>query len=386
MKKTLLISIVLAPFLHANIPSINENNETMEIKKITNKELNLNTELDYLFENTKFPTDDYIYKAGFRKSKNEPIIIKNENNKTKPEIIKENPIIKQIPTEEKPKINLEEVKEKLKTNETNFQQEKQRNEEFTQKTNYKKMLRDELLANRTSQIKDFSNDSKYGVDGFSNQKSIDIATNEHKLTRMIRAGRLIPAILTTAISSDLAGIVTAQIEQDIYAAHGRAVLIPRGSKAIGFYQSNTAIGREKLEIKWREIITPQGINILLTNAIVADNIGMTGANGVVNNKYWDRYALPLGISTISNALLLGIASKFDKKDNGSTQVNEYQQNIFSGVQKDINSVVDDILQQHQSIKPTIEIQSGSRIFLVPTNHMWFSKPKNNEVLMKYFIE
>ena len=32
-----------------------------------------------------------------------------------------------------------------------------------------------------------------------------------------------------------------------------------------------------MEIKWREIITPQGINILLTDAIVADNMGMAGA-------------------------------------------------------------------------------------------------------------
>jgi len=41
-------------------------------------------------------------------------------------------------------------------------------------------------------------------------------------------------------------------------------------------------------------------------------------------------------------------------------------------------------QQQSQIKPTIEIKSGSRIFLVPTNHMWFAKPKNGEVMMQYF--
>ena len=168
-----------------------------------------------------------------------------------------------------------------------------------------------------------------------------------------------------------------------------AVLIPRGSKAIGFYTSNNEVGKERMEIKWREIITPQGINILLTDAIVADNMGMTGAIGTLNNKYWDRYALPLGISTISNALLLTIASKINKNGNNNGNNNTtttYQEQIYASSQNDISQIVADILATNKAMQPTIEIRSGSRIFLVPTNHMWFSKPKNNEVLMKYFIE
>ena len=107
----------------------------------------------------------------------------------------------------------------------------------------------------------------------------------------------------------MSGIVTAQIEQDIYAAMGRAVLIPRGSKVIGFYTNDTKIGHERLEIRWREIITPQGINIMLTDAMAADNMGMNGVVGAINNKYWERYGIAYSISTITNALLLGIASK-----------------------------------------------------------------------------
>lgn len=118
-------------------------------------------------------------------------------------------------------------------------------------------------------------------------------------------------------------------------------------------------------------------------------MGMTGAIGTLNNKYWDRYALPLGISTISNALLLTIASKINKNGNNNGNNNTtttYQEQIYASAQNDISQIVADILAVNKAIQPTIEIRSGSRIFLVPTNHMWFSKPKNNEVLMKYFIE
>ena len=384
MKKILLLNAILA-MAYANIPNSDINNSDDNETKIFNekvKNLSSQEELNYLFENSKFPVDDYIYKAGFKKPDNKAIVIKEEPKEEPKEKPIEKP--KEEPMEE-PKTDLNKIKERLEQNQINMA----RDDKEKEKAKYKKMLRDELLANRTSGIKDFSNESKYGVDGFSNQKSIDIATNEHKLTRMIRAGRLIPALLTTAISSDVSGIITAQIEQDIYATHGRAVLIPRGSKAIGFYTSNNEVGKERMEIKWREIITPQGINILLTDAIVADNMGMAGAIGTLNNKYWDRYALPLGISTISNALLLTIASKINKNGNNNGNNNTtttYQEQIYASAQNDISQIVADILAVNKAIQPTIEIRSGSRIFLVPTNHMWFSKPKNNEVLMKYFID
>lgn len=392
--KKIILSSILAPFLFANIPSQdinatkakddNETLEMMKIKQIKSENIGINQDLNHLFENSKFPVNDYIYKAGLKKPTQqeaikETIKIAEEVKDEKPkEIIEEKPII------EEPKTNLNELKARLELNQLKMQQ----NSENQEKAKYKKMIRDELLANRTSGINDFANEKKYGVDGFSNQPSIDIATNEHKLSRMIRAGRLIPALLTTAISSDLNGIVTAQIEQDIYAAHGRAVLIPRGSKAIGFYTNNNQVGQDRLEIKWREIITPQGINILLTNAIVADNMGMGGAQGVLNNKYWERYALPFGISTISNALLLTIASKINKNSNGNNNntTTTYQEQIYSNAQNDITQIVSDIIATNKAIQPTIEIKSGSRIFLVPTNHIWFSQPKNGEVLMKYFVE
>ncbi|WP_246059154.1 DNA type IV secretion system protein ComB10 [Campylobacter troglodytis] len=243
--------------------------------------------------------------------------------------------------------------------------------------NLKSIIRDSILADRGNTNIAFSNpSSRYGVDSFSNQKNVDEATHEHKLLRTLRAGRLIPALLTTAISSDIEGPVTAIVEQDIYASMGKAVLIPRGSKVIGFYQNDNKIGQDRLSITWREIITPQGVNILLTNAITSDNMGMSGAYGNVNNKYFDRYGIPYGISTLSNVLLLAIASKADG--------NVYTQSIYDQSSKDVSTLVESIIEQQGQIKPTIEIKAGSRIFITPSAHIWFPKPQNNEVLAEFY--
>lgn len=364
-------------FILLSLPLFAEELSDEQIRNLQNEK-----DLNHLFENSKFPVDDYIYKAGKRKPNQESQDL-TEILKQKADKLPQAPkSVEQIANEQEQMVQrAKEKEEELIEKQVNLKQSMQMDSQTAYENKMRRLLRAQILANRNNEIKNADQaSSRYGVDGFSNQQSIDISTNEHKLYRTIRAGQMIPAILTTAISSDLSGIVTAQIEQDIYATMGRAVLIPRGSKAIGFYENNTEIGHERLEIRWREIITPQGINILLTDALVADNMGMAGAVGAVNNKYWERYGIPYTISTLTNALLLVIASKVDK--GGSS----YTQEIYSDSRSDIGTVVQDMIQQQSKIKPTIEIQSGSRVFLVPTNHMWFSKPKNGEVLMKYFEE
>lgn len=383
MKKIITYSLFgLLAILNAEDILIENNENNNAIQK---------DDLNYLFDenNYKFPVSDYIYKAGLKKANNEKIILKNEDNEEvknnisnilNQKLENQNLENQEIITQQKKleeQIKLQKLKEKLNNENSRLYKEIKQDNISSKEQKLKKLIRDSILADRANtQIYFKDNSSKYGVDGFSNQKSIDISTNEHKLFRTIRAGRLIPALLTTAISSDLQGIVTAQIEQDIYASMGQAVLIPRGSKAIGFYRNDNKTGQNRLEILWREIITPQGINILLTNAIASDNMGMSGAVGSVNNKYLERYGVGYALSTLSNILLLKVASK----TNGSA----YAQEVYSQSKDDISTIVDDIIQQQSQIKPTIEIKSGSRIFIVPTNHMWFAKPKNGEVMTKYF--
>ncbi|GAA8402599.1 hypothetical protein HpBT228_06600 [Helicobacter pylori] len=133
---------------------------------------------------------------------------------------------------------------------------------------------------------------EYGSSGFKNFKRKNVASSENKLLRTITADRMIPAILITPISSEIGGSkIVAQVESDIYATMGRAVLIPKGSRAIGYYNSNNKIGEYRLEIAWNRIITPQGVNIILSDAKGADVKGYNGMIGTLHNKYWERYGI-----------------------------------------------------------------------------------------------
>lgn len=250
---------------------------------------------------------------------------------------------------------------------------------------YANLYRDTLLGQRSGiQTKEEDN-IRYGDSRFTNQENIDEATNEHKLYRTILAGKLIPAILLTPISSEIEGLVQAQVEQDIYANMGRAVLIPRGSKVLGFYKNDNDVGQSRLQIVWREIITPQGVNMILTNAVANDAEGYAGARGHLNNKYWQRYGMGITMQTLANALTFGISNMTQQPNSGVTA--QYMAgNILSQSQQDINSVIKQIISKQSQIKPIITIKAGSRIYITPTAHIWFPIPKNNETMARYFEE
>ncbi|QEE95419.1 TrbI/VirB10 family protein [Helicobacter pylori] len=234
-------------------------------------------------------------------------------------------------------------------------------------------------------------ETEYGVDSFTNLKYKDIGTNEHKLLRTITADRMIPALLITPISSQIAGKVTAQVESDIFASMGRAVLIPKGSKVIGYYNNNNQIGQYRLNIAWTRIITPQGINIMLTNARGADVKGYNGLVGKYISRNFQRYGIPLLTNTLSNGLLIGITSALANRQNRKGDGNPFFEDyllmqLTRNTGMGINQVINQMLRQYGAQNPIIIIREGSRVFISPNLDIFIPKPKDGEVLAEFFKE
>ncbi|MFP6151078.1 DNA type IV secretion system protein ComB10 [Helicobacter pylori] len=234
-------------------------------------------------------------------------------------------------------------------------------------------------------------ETEYGVDSFTNLKYKDIGTNEHKLLRTITADRMIPAFLITPISSQISGKVTAQVESDIFASMGRAVLIPKGSKVIGYYNNNNQIGQYRLNIAWTRIITPQGINIMLTNARGADVKGYNGLVGKYISRNFQRYGIPLLTNTLSNGLLIGVTSALanqqNKKGDGNPFFGDYLlMQLTRNTGMGINQVINQMLRQYGAQNPIIIIREGSRVFISPNLDIFIPKPKDGEVLAEFFKE
>ncbi|UXC30715.1 hypothetical protein N3114_12705 (plasmid) [Aliarcobacter butzleri] len=337
-----------------------------------------NNDINSFIKDSNFPMESYLYEE----KENESIVK-----------------LLEAPEEEQPQKHLNEEDFKAKSNALQKQlmsnaEQYSKNvfpsndeiKEDLEKKNLMEFAKLRAMQNKSNEVpinrfKEQTQERDFGADKFSN---IDIseqdkASNETKLYRAITADKNIPAQILEAIDSTLNGRVRAQIEDDIYSAMGTTLLIPKGSKAIGEYSSDIKAGSNRFNVIWTRIITPQGHNINLNASITSDLAGNSGVVGDLDERYWQRYGLPLTLSTLTNGTLLAIA----QLNSGNGQ-NQDTQIVLDNSRQDLGYIMKKIIDEQIQIKPKVTVPAGQRIFITPKFDMWFPKPIKGEIMVKYF--
>jgi len=99
----------------------------------------------------------------------------------------------------------------------------------------------------------------------------------------VQAGTIIPAVLVTAISSELPGTVVGRVAQSVYdSVRGESVLIPQGARLIGNYDSDVRYGQSRVLVVWNRLILPGGGSLDLGNMPGTDAAGTAGLTGSVD--------------------------------------------------------------------------------------------------------
>jgi type IV secretory pathway VirB10-like protein len=93
----------------------------------------------------------------------------------------------------------------------------------------------------------------------------------------IKKGSVIPATLISEVNSDLPGSVTAQVRDDVYdTTTGGTLLIPKGARLYGQYDSGVEYGQRRAVVLWSHLIFPDGSTLLLEDMMGADAAGRSG--------------------------------------------------------------------------------------------------------------
>lgn len=107
--------------------------------------------------------------------------------------------------------------------------------------------------------------------------------------RLVFEGTLIPAVLLTQITSDLPGMITAQVSEDVYdSLYGSFLAIPKGSRLIGEYASRVVTGQERIMASFHRLILPHGQSFSLDAMQSADRSGQSGMQDEVDTRFWKR--------------------------------------------------------------------------------------------------
>lgn len=189
----------------------------------------------------------------------------------------------------------------------------------------------------------------------------------------VQAGTIIQASLITGIDTSLTGTIIAQVRQDVYdTVTGKHLLIPKGSKLLGKYDSRVSYGQRRIMMYYTRIIRPDGTSILLGEPTGADMLGQSGVEGNVDN-HWARI---LGAATISTLLSVGASVWGNQNANTANYQTNTRQNIASGAASSFSSVGQDLTSKASGLAPTITLEPGRQFIITVKKDMVLSPYKS----------
>jgi type IV secretion system protein VirB10 len=171
----------------------------------------------------------------------------------------------------------------------------------------------------------------------------------------VTQGTLIPAVLETAIDTNVPGYVRAVVSQDVKSFDGSRVLVPRSSRLIGQYQSGLQGGQRRAYVIWTRIIRPDGASVNLASPAVGFD-GTAGLEGKVRgSSFFQRFG---------SAMLLSVVGGLSALGSGGASV------VLGGAGQSAASVA---AQQDGQRGPTVRVRQGEPIRIFTARDLDFTQ-------------
>ena len=178
--------------------------------------------------------------------------------------------------------------------------------------------------------------------------------NPHRLTAPVspwtlQAGSVIAASLITGLNSDLPGLVTAQVTENVYdSVTGQSVLIPQGSRLVGSYDSVVAFGQSRALVVWQRIILPDGSSIRIDNVPATDTQGYAGLADKIDRHTWQL------LKGVALSTLLGVGTELSFGSDES----DLMRAIREAAQQSGARAGDQFVAKSLNIQPTVRVRPG----------------------------
>lgn len=167
------------------------------------------------------------------------------------------------------------------------------------------------------------------------------------LAYLAAQGKMIGAVLETAMSSDQPGMVRAITSEALYSEDGSQLLVPKNTRLIGQYQGGFQQGKKRIFVVWDRLITPNGIDVQLESP-GTDSLGRAGYSGYVDRHFWEKFGASFLLS------IIGAASANTDSDSVSDEVRQQ-------VGISLNRSAEIALENSINLQPTFHKNQGEKI-------------------------
>jgi type IV secretory pathway VirB10-like protein len=190
----------------------------------------------------------------------------------------------------------------------------------------------------------------------------------------LRAGTVIPALLLTAINSELRGDVVAQVSRDVFDSRTEhLVLIPKGARLIGTYDNQVAAGAGRLLVAWTRLILPDGRSIGLPGLPLKDPQGQSGARDQVDTHWKRVFGKALLLSAISAGVELS-----QPRQTSVLAAPSVSQVAAGALGQELSNVALEVLRRGMDSPPTFTIRQGQPFDVFLNGDLVFDGPYKEE--------
>lgn len=179
---------------------------------------------------------------------------------------------------------------------------------------------------------------------------------------VLAKGSFIDCVLETRIDSTVPGMTSCIVTRNIYSDNGKVLLIERGSKITGEYQSDMKQGQARIFVLWNRIKTPHGVTVNLDSP-GTDPLGGSGMPGYVNRHFAERFGAAILLSVIDDAFATAANLAQKGRDN--------QTIVYQSTSSSANDMATEALRHTINIPPTLYKNQGERINVLVARDLSF---------------
>ncbi len=212
---------------------------------------------------------------------------------------------------------------------------------------------------------------------FLDRAANDLASSTYLRSRMVEpiseyqvmAGTVLPAMLVTAMNSDMRGEIVAQLSRNVFDSQQRHLLIPRGTRAIGRYDNQVALGQSRVLIAWTRLILPDGRSITLPGIPTKDLRGASGVDSEVNNHYARLYGQAVLLS------IIGAGAQLSQPQQANVLVPSSAGQIAAGaLGQELSRISVETIRRNMDVRPTLEVEAGTPFYIFLERDLVLDEP------------
>jgi len=162
----------------------------------------------------------------------------------------------------------------------------------------------------------------------------------------IKKGQTFGCTPDGAISTALPGPVECTVDDNVWSMDGNTILLPRGTQVNGTIERGLGTGEERAFLVWTDALTPApDLLAIPLDAPAADELGLPGVPGDVNDHLWKKIRAALLVSLIDTSG--NVATGLAQRGNGNTNLN------LGGLNGQATSLASQAFGHDLNIPPTL---------------------------------